>query len=121
MEKNVPHYPLAEIQAQMTTVREMNLTISARTGIRAVGMAQADALAVVQKLIRKNFYKSMTTHANHRIWQDVYHGQYNGAALYITQQLVRQHMYQWSKSLLKPKRRCRSPIYRAISRLAIAR
>lgn len=44
MEKHTPHYPLAEIQAQMTTVREMNLTVSAKTGIRAVGMAQADAL-----------------------------------------------------------------------------
>ena len=83
MEKNIPHYPLAEIQVQMTTVQEMNLTVSARTGIRAVSMAQADALAVVLELTRNNFYKSMTTHANHRIWQDVYHGQYNGAALYI--------------------------------------
>ena len=83
MEKNTPHYPLAEIQVQMTTAQEMNLTVSARTGIRAVGMAQADALVVVQELTRKNFYKSMTTHADHRVWQDVYHGQYNGAALYV--------------------------------------
>jgi motility quorum-sensing regulator/GCU-specific mRNA interferase toxin len=83
MEKNTSHYPLAEIQAQMTTVQEMNLTVSARTGIREVGMAQADALTVVQRLTRKNFYKSMTTHADHRVWQDVYHGQCNGAALYI--------------------------------------
>jgi len=67
----------------MTTVQEMNLTVSARTGIRAVGMAQADALAVVQGLTRKDFYKSMTTHADHRLWQDVYHGQWNGIALYI--------------------------------------
>lgn len=25
----------------------------------------------------------MTTHADHRVWQDVYHGQWHGAALYI--------------------------------------
>ena len=61
MEKHTPHYPLAEIQAQMTTVQAMNLTVSAKTGIRAVGMAQADGLAVVQGLTRKDFYKSMTT------------------------------------------------------------
>lgn len=79
----MPHYPLAEIQVQMTTVPEMNLTVSAKIGIRAVGMAQADALAVVQRLTRKNFYKSMTTHADHRVWQDVYHRQWNGTALYI--------------------------------------
>ena len=83
MEKHTPHYPLAEIQAQMTTVQEMNLTVSARTGMRAVGMAQIDALAVVRGLTRKDFYKSMTTHADHRVWQDVYHGQWSGAVLYI--------------------------------------
>lgn len=25
----------------------------------------------------------MTTHADHRVWQDVYHGQWRGTALYI--------------------------------------
>ena len=74
MEKHTPHYLLAEIQAQMTTVPEMNLTVSARSGIRAVGMAQVDALTVVRALSRRDFYKSMTTHADHRVWQDVYHG-----------------------------------------------
>ena len=83
MEKITPHYKLVEILAQMTTVQEMNLTVSARAGIRACGMAQLDALAVVQGLRSKNFYKSMTTHADHRVWQDVYHGQWNGIALYI--------------------------------------
>ena len=29
-------------------------------------------LAVVVALKPKDFYKSMTTHADHRIWQDVY-------------------------------------------------
>ncbi|MCX7140765.1 MAG: type II toxin-antitoxin system MqsR family toxin [Proteobacteria bacterium] len=52
----------------------MNLTVSARSGIRAVGMAQVDALTVVRALSRRDFYKSMTTHADHRVWQDVYHG-----------------------------------------------
>ena len=26
-------------------------------------------------LTARNFYKSMTTHADHRVWQDVYHAQ----------------------------------------------
>lgn len=83
MEKHLPHYPLAEIQAQMVTVQAMNLTVSAISGFRAVGMAHADALAVVQSLTRRDFFKSMTTHADHRVWQDVFHGQWNGTALYI--------------------------------------
>jgi motility quorum-sensing regulator/GCU-specific mRNA interferase toxin len=83
MEKPTPHYLLAKIRAQMTTVQAMNLTVSAKTGIREVGMAQADALAVVQGLTRKDFYKSMTTQVDHRVWQDVYHGNWNGVTLYI--------------------------------------
>jgi motility quorum-sensing regulator/GCU-specific mRNA interferase toxin len=83
MEKNTPHYPLIEIQTQMKTVQDMNLTFSARTGIRAVGMSQADALTVLQQLTRESFYKSMTTHADHRVWQDVYHGEFKEVELYI--------------------------------------
>lgn len=88
MEKHTPHHALAQIQAQMKTVPEMNLTLSAIGGIRAVGMAQADVLVVVQGLTRRNFFKSMTTHADHRVWQDVYHGQWKGTALYIKFQLA---------------------------------
>jgi motility quorum-sensing regulator/GCU-specific mRNA interferase toxin len=30
-------------------------------------------LAVVASLGRRDFFKSMTTYADHRVWQDVYH------------------------------------------------
>lgn len=29
--------------------------------------------AVILALTPSDFYKSMTTHADHRVWQDVYH------------------------------------------------
>ncbi len=32
---------------------------------------------------RKMFYKSMTTFADHRVWQDVYHVPARGVALYV--------------------------------------
>ncbi len=83
MEKLKNHYSLADIQAQMITVPAMNLTGSAREGIRLAGMAQADALTVVKILHRCNFHKSMTTHADHHDWQDVYHSEWNGILLYI--------------------------------------
>ena len=67
----------------MKTVPLLNLTVSARNGMRAAGMSQADALAAVQRLDRTDFYKSMTTHGDHRVWQDVYHGHWNSIALYI--------------------------------------
>jgi motility quorum-sensing regulator/GCU-specific mRNA interferase toxin len=83
MEKGTPNYSLADILAQMQSVPDMNLTVSARTGIRDAGMGQMDALAVVKTLTRKHFYKSMTTHSDHRVWQDVYHGQWGDVSLYI--------------------------------------
>ena len=88
MEKHTPHYPLAEILMQMAEVQAMNLTVSARHGIRAAGLGMADALRVIQSLKRRDFYKSMTTHADHRVWQDVYHGEWQGLALYIKFQRV---------------------------------
>lgn len=83
MEKSTPSHSLADILGQMQSVADMNLTVSARTGIRDSGMGQMDALAIVQSLTRKHFFKSMTTHADHRVWQDVYHGQWGDRSLYI--------------------------------------
>ena len=83
MEKKTRHYRLEEIQAQMKTVQDLRLTYSAMEGIRRAGMVNQDALDVVQSLSRHNFYKSMTTHADHRVWQDVYRAERNGLELYI--------------------------------------
>jgi motility quorum-sensing regulator/GCU-specific mRNA interferase toxin len=83
MEKHKPHYLLKAIQAQMTTPEAMNLTLSALEGMRSVGMAQADALVVIQGLTAVNFYKSMTTHSDHRVWQDVYYSEWQDVAVYI--------------------------------------
>jgi motility quorum-sensing regulator / GCU-specific mRNA interferase toxin len=38
----------------------------------------AGMCAVIASLTNANFYKSMTTHADHRIWQDVYHAETSG-------------------------------------------
>ncbi len=64
MVKHKPHYLLKAIQAQMTTPEAMNLTLSALAGMRSLGMAQADALTVIQSLTAVKFFKSMTTHSN---------------------------------------------------------
>ena len=38
-----------------------------------MALTGVEMLAVVAALTRRNFYKSLTTYADHRIWQDVYH------------------------------------------------
>ncbi len=48
-------------------------TKSALDGGRAMGLTTSEMMTVVASLTRRHFYKSMTTFADHRIWQDVYH------------------------------------------------
>jgi len=38
-----------------------------------MGLTTAEMLTVIASLSRRQFYKSMTTYADHRVWQDVYH------------------------------------------------
>jgi motility quorum-sensing regulator/GCU-specific mRNA interferase toxin len=38
-----------------------------------MGLTSDEMLAVVSALEGRDFYKSMTTFADHKIWQDVYH------------------------------------------------
>ena len=49
------------------------MTRSARIGASALGFDYAGLLGVVAALNPLDFYKSMTSHADHTVWQDVYH------------------------------------------------
>ena len=52
---------------------KVKATASAFSGARELGINDLGGMcAVVMSLSPTNFYKSMTTHADHRIWQDVY-------------------------------------------------
>lgn len=49
-----------------------------------MGLTNEDMLRVIASLAGSDFYKSMTTHADHRIWQDVYHALCpNGRIAYV--------------------------------------
>lgn len=73
MEKNRPQYKLTYVQ-DLVRFDQVRATASAFSGARALGINDlAGMCAVVASLTAANFYKSMTTHADHRIWQDVYH------------------------------------------------
>lgn len=73
MEKRTPHYDLTRIQVDVARLGGAAFTKTALDGGRAMGLTSAEMLAVVASLSRREFYKSMTTHADHRVWQDVYH------------------------------------------------
>lgn len=73
MEKRVPHYPLSVLQARIQEVGIDALTRTAYVNARLMGMDTTAILATLQSMRSDMFFKSMTTHTDHRIWQDVYH------------------------------------------------
>jgi len=84
MEKRSPHYQLEALKAVVHQHGIDVFTATAMNNARAMGLDGAAALAVILGLQRRHFYKSMTTHADHRVWQDVYHVPCpNGKTAYI--------------------------------------
>lgn len=71
MEKPTPHCKLIVVKA-LIEAGKVRVTHSARLGATALGLELREMLAVVIALTPSDFYKSMTTHADHTIWQDVY-------------------------------------------------
>ena len=71
MEKRTPHCKLTIVKA-MVNAGKVRATKAAREGGAALGFDFDGMLAVILALTTADFYKSMTTHADHRVWQDVY-------------------------------------------------
>ena len=72
MEKSTPHCNLSLVRS-LIEADKVRATASAFIGARELGLySLSEMCAVVLSLSRSDFYKSMTTHADHRIWQDVY-------------------------------------------------
>jgi motility quorum-sensing regulator / GCU-specific mRNA interferase toxin len=71
MEKRSAHCPLSVVKASVEAGR-VRATFSALAGGAALGVRLRRDREVVLALTPKDFYTSMTTHADHRVWQDVY-------------------------------------------------
>ena len=79
-----PHYPLSEMLVVVAANGVDAFTRTALDGAWDLGLTSENAISVVLGLRQKNFYKSMTTHGDHRIWQDVYHADLkSGLKVYI--------------------------------------
>jgi motility quorum-sensing regulator/GCU-specific mRNA interferase toxin len=84
MEKLKPHYLLSNVIALVSERGVDAFTATALNGAAALGLSGELAVSVVVKLKHKDFYKSMTTHVDHQIWQDVYHATLkSGVVVYI--------------------------------------
>lgn len=63
------------MQVEIARLGAAAFTKTAIDGGRAMGLTTVEMLSVIAGLARRDFYKSMTTHVDHRVWQDVYHAE----------------------------------------------
>lgn len=82
MEKNTPHCKLNVVKT-LLEAGAVRTTQSARSGATAMGLDFDTMLAVVMALTAADFYKSMTSHADHSVWQDVYRPSTSAGAVYV--------------------------------------
>jgi motility quorum-sensing regulator/GCU-specific mRNA interferase toxin len=70
--KRKPTYDIEAVKAVFSTVEKLNVTGSALRGAASLGFGRSEIVATIQTIERRHFYKSMTSFADHRVWQDVY-------------------------------------------------
>lgn len=79
-EKRKPTY---DLEAFKVAAERMRVTVVATRTAAALGFGRAEMTATIQTMQRSQFYKSMTSYADHRIWQDVYHVPSSVGTLYV--------------------------------------
>ena len=73
MEKRRPHHSLEDAIAQIKVIGIGAFTRTAIDGGRRMGLSGSALVKAACELGSSMFIKSMTTHQNNQIWQDVYH------------------------------------------------
>lgn len=73
MEKRSPTYDLDAIKECIITPDQLEITKTAFSTAQELGFQRRDIVDTIQTINRTHFIKSMTSHNNHRLWQDVYY------------------------------------------------
>jgi motility quorum-sensing regulator/GCU-specific mRNA interferase toxin len=82
VEKSTPHCRLADVQG-LVRAGKIRMTKSAVIGAAALGLGPAAIVETLMSLDRGDFRKSMTTYADHRVWQDVYRAVTQAGMVYL--------------------------------------
>lgn len=83
MEKKRPTYDLEAIKSALGSVETLAMTSAALRDAIALGFDRNSVTETIIAIERRMFFKSMTTFADHRVWQDVYHVPARGLVLYV--------------------------------------
>jgi motility quorum-sensing regulator/GCU-specific mRNA interferase toxin len=82
MEKRTPHCRLSVVRS-LIEAGKVRSTASALAGGAALGLDFDGIVAIVAQLAPADFYKSMTTLADSKVWQDVYRPTTRVGAVYL--------------------------------------
>lgn len=85
MEKHKRSYDLKSIKNAFSEVESLGgkVTNSAFMGAQELGLSREDMIEAIQALEPRDFCKSMTSYADPRVWQDVYHAEFADKKLYL--------------------------------------
>jgi motility quorum-sensing regulator/GCU-specific mRNA interferase toxin len=83
MEKRRPTYEIEAIKLAIGAIDELAMTVSALRDAARLGFDRAAIVDTIVGIERRMFVKSMTTFADPRVWQDVYHVPARGLTLYV--------------------------------------
>ena len=83
VEKRRPTYDLEFIKRAIGTVETLAITTSAMRDAVSLGFDRGGIVETILSIEPRMFYKSMTTFADRRVWQDVYHARARGLTLYV--------------------------------------
>ncbi len=83
MEKRKLTYDLKAVKAVLGNVSKLSMTTSALRDAVALGFDRRGVATIIRSMDRRMFYKSMTSYADHKVWQDVYHVPSGDVVLYV--------------------------------------
>lgn len=87
LEKQVPHYSLTKLKRLIEEGKYKFTFSSKKTLVEDFNITTEEALQTILKLTGKNLYKSMQSHENDSLWQDVYHKNIGKKTAYIKLQI----------------------------------
>lgn len=83
MEKRRPTYDLGAVKQVLGSAETLAMTTSALRDATALGFDRGGIAETIAGIERRMFVKSMTTYADHRVWQDVYLVPARSMVLYV--------------------------------------
>ena len=82
-DKRRPTYNLEAFKATFSKEDRLYLTGVALRTATDIGFSRREIVATIQTMKTTHFYKSMTSMADRRVWQDVYHVPSSVGVLYV--------------------------------------